>query len=174
MRLLKVISGGQRGVDVAALRAAKRVGIATGGWMPFGFKTQGGPRPEYAELFGMRETATADYPRRTRLNVHESHLTLRVANDFDSPGERCTISAVRKLGRPCIDVYCDVRQGTFWTSNGQQPLSPLDVAQLVLGVRTAELFPVLNVAGNSERTAPGIEELAEGFLYEVFQRCLAG
>jgi len=39
MTLLWVISGGQCGVDVAALRAAKSCGLRTGGMMPRGFRT---------------------------------------------------------------------------------------------------------------------------------------
>lgn len=33
--MLKVISGGQTGVDQAALSAAKEAGLLTGGWMPY-------------------------------------------------------------------------------------------------------------------------------------------
>jgi hypothetical protein len=48
----KTISGGQTGADQAAWRAAKAHAIATGGWMPKGFLTEDGPRPEFAELYG--------------------------------------------------------------------------------------------------------------------------
>jgi hypothetical protein len=36
-----VISGGQTGADQAALRAARACGIATGGWAPKGWLTEG-------------------------------------------------------------------------------------------------------------------------------------
>ena len=39
MRLAQVISGGQDGVDVAALRAARVSGLRTGGMMPRDFMT---------------------------------------------------------------------------------------------------------------------------------------
>lgn len=52
MTLRRVISGGQCGVDVAALRAAKRAGLQTGGTMPRGWRTLDGPRPEYAAEYG--------------------------------------------------------------------------------------------------------------------------
>ena len=48
----KVISGGQTGADQAGWRAARAVGIPTGGWMPLGFLTEDSPRPEFADLYG--------------------------------------------------------------------------------------------------------------------------
>lgn len=51
----RVISGGQSGVDQAALRAARAAGIPTGGSMPRGFLTEDGPRPDFAELYGLVE-----------------------------------------------------------------------------------------------------------------------
>ena len=75
---MKIISGGQIGADIAALRAAKRLGLETGGWMPKGFRTKDGDHPEYAQEYGMMETQTYDYPRRTKLNVIEADCTLRL------------------------------------------------------------------------------------------------
>ena len=46
----KIISGGQTGVDQAALRAAKACGIPTGGWAPKGWRTEDGPAPWLADL----------------------------------------------------------------------------------------------------------------------------
>lgn len=71
----KIISGGQTGVDQAALRAAKACGIPTGGWAPKGFRTEAGPAPWLAD-FGLREHASADYPVRTRANCRDAGLTL--------------------------------------------------------------------------------------------------
>ena len=74
--MLRIISGGQTGVDIAALRAAKAAGLPTGGWMPKGFPTAAGPRPDYAALYGMQETASDKYPERTRKNVEASDVTV--------------------------------------------------------------------------------------------------
>jgi hypothetical protein len=46
--LEKVISGAQVGSDISGLRAAKTLGIPTGGTMPYGYRTKAGNRPEYA------------------------------------------------------------------------------------------------------------------------------
>jgi Circularly permutated YpsA SLOG family len=74
--LTKVISGGQTGADQAGWRAAKAAGLETGGWMPLGFLTEEGPRPEFAELYGARETRTDHYPVRTEANAMESDRRL--------------------------------------------------------------------------------------------------
>jgi hypothetical protein len=61
----KVITGGQTGADQAAWRVARAFGIPTGGWMPLGFLTETAdgkgaePHPEFADLYGARETPTA-------------------------------------------------------------------------------------------------------------------
>ncbi len=41
----RIISGGQNGVDQAGLRAARAVGIATGGWALHGWTTIDAPAP---------------------------------------------------------------------------------------------------------------------------------
>ena len=152
MVLERVISGGQTGADRAALSAAKAAGIATGGWMPKGFRAHDGPRPEFAELYGVHEHASTRYPPRTALNVKESDATLRFATDWDSPGEVLTQRMCDRYHKPHLDVSPG---GT---------LTPADVANWIVqtGVR------VLNVAGNAERTSPGIETFVTAFLSEVF------
>ena len=72
MALWKIISGGQDGADIAGLRAAKSVGLKTGGFIPKGFKTKSGPKPEYSEQYGINQTSTEDYAFRTALNVEHS------------------------------------------------------------------------------------------------------
>jgi hypothetical protein len=153
MGLERVISGGQTGADRAALAAAKAAGIPTGGWMPRGFRALDGPRPEFAELYGLREHASDLYPPRTALNVKESDATLRFATDWDSSGELLTLAMCQRYLRPHLDV----------TPGG--PVTPAGVAAWLASNRVR----VLNVAGNAERTSPGIEEFVATFLAEVFR-----
>jgi predicted Rossmann-fold nucleotide-binding protein len=68
--LRKVISGGQTGVDQAGLRAARAVGLATGGSAPRGWETEDGPAPWLAEC--ERE----GYLARTEANVRASDGTM--------------------------------------------------------------------------------------------------
>ena len=62
--LEKIVTGGQTGADQAGWRAAGACGIPTGGWMPKGFLTEDGPRPEFATLYDAREIPTTAYPPR--------------------------------------------------------------------------------------------------------------
>ena len=157
MQLERVISGGQTGADRAALAAAKAAGVATGGWMPKGFRAQDGPRPEFADLYGVTEHASDRYRPRTALNVKESDITLRFATDWDSPGEVLTRQMCERYGRPQLEV----------TPGGA--LAPADVADWLVRNNVR----VLNVAGNTERSSPGIEAFVTAFMAEVFRRLRA-
>ena len=67
-RLVRIVSGGQTGVDRAALDAALAFGIACGGWVPRGRRAEDGRLPE---RYPMRETRSRAYAERTRLNVRD-------------------------------------------------------------------------------------------------------
>jgi len=72
---------------------------------------------------------------------------------WTSPGELCTLKAIGKYGKPWLDV------------DSRRPLAAEEVAAWILisGVRT------LNVAGNSEKTSPGIFKEAYVYLGKVFR-----
>jgi putative molybdenum carrier protein len=168
MTLRSVISGGQTGADTAALRVAKAWGFTTGGWMPRGFRRIDRSRPDYAHLFGMREHGSRDYPPRTHANVHGSDGTMRFAVDFQSAGERCTFTALQLHRRPWFDVavpQAALQEPTRWIRQVRS-FHPSDAAEWLRthGIHT------LNVAGNSERTAPGIERAVEAYLNALFVR----
>src|SRR5213080_3040594 len=57
----KIISGGQTGVDRAALDVALELGIACGGWCPKGRKAKDGP---IALRYPLQETPSDDYAQR--------------------------------------------------------------------------------------------------------------
>lgn len=151
--LTKVISGGQTGADRAGLIAAKQAGLATGGWMPKGYRAMDGSHPEFAELYGVKEDSSPQYPPRTYKNAFESDGTVRFAVNFNSAGERCTLSAVERAKKAHFDV--DVLDST----------QPSDLAEWI----TENNIAVLNVAGNSEKTAPGISEFVFAFLMSTFE-----
>jgi hypothetical protein len=101
--IFRVISGGQTGVDIAALRAARRAGIQTGGWCPKGWLTGRGPQPGLLKRFGLRETSAVEYAVRTRANVRDSDATLIIADRPDA-GTKLTASICRGLNRPMFFV----------------------------------------------------------------------
>lgn len=158
--LIKVISGGQTGADQAGVEAAKRAGLDYGGTMPRGFLTLDGLRPDFATLYKMQEHSSDKYPPRTTQNVRESDGTVRFAVDWNSYGERRTLAEIRKKHKRSglsEQHYIDV-----------DVLDPIEPAEVASWVREHNIR-VLNVAGNSERSAPGIFEAVVEYLLEVFR-----
>ena len=154
----KIISGGQIGADIAGLRAAKYLGLQTGGWLPHGWKTAHGARPEYAKEYGCIEHASESYAARTFTNVREADATIRLAFNFNSPGEKCTLRAIREYGKPYFDVQFEVHAGLpsqiiTYSSHGE-------VAQWLL----ENEIKILNVAGNAKVE---LEPIVEKFLIRV-------
>jgi hypothetical protein len=152
--LSKVISGGQTGADIGGVRAAHCRGVETGGNMTKGWKTLDGPRPEYGVEYGMVEMDTADYPTRTRANVKEACGTIRFATDFFSPGEICTKKAIDYYHRPYFDVLADENA---W-----------DLLPEAVGWIKRNKIEILNVAGNTEQSAPGMERFVFHFMLAIF------
>lgn len=152
---MKIISGGQTGVDQAALQAAKEAGLPTGGYMPTGWLTLEGIRADFAELYGMEAMASGGYRERTHLNVKTADATIRFAKTFGSPGERCTMIAIRQNNKPHLDIN--------WHKK-----DPLPSPSLITEWLQHHNINILNVAGNSEQTAPGINRVAYQFFLSVF------
>lgn len=142
--LKKVISGGQTGADVAGLDAAKRHGFETGGLMPFGYLTLDGCKPEYKELYGVKAHSSSSYVPRTRANVKNSDGTIRLAYNFESAGEKCTLKAIEDYKKPHIDVDL---------------ANPRALSDVVSWLKENNI-ETLNVAGNAEQTASGTYEMA--------------
>jgi len=154
--LIQVISGGQTGADQGALIAARACGLRTGGWMPRGFRTVDGPRPDLAADFGLQEHSSPNYAPRTRRNVQDADATVRLAREWNTSGERATLRFLRHYSKPFLNVSID------------SPLLPGEVAQWLLDNRVR----VLNVAGNREQNAPGIESFVAAYLRDVFRLVL--
>ena len=85
--LEKVISGGQTGADQAALEAAEKVGLKTGGVAPQNFITSQGRQPDLGSRFGLKDTVPVNnssygliqaYITRSMLNVDHSDATIAI------------------------------------------------------------------------------------------------
>ena len=91
-----IVSGGQTGVDRAALDVAIAIGIEHGGWCPAGRLAEDGSVPSRYEL---RETDSAEYPVRTELNVIDSYQAGEVRSTKNlSGGESFLVSLSLALG----------------------------------------------------------------------------
>jgi hypothetical protein len=152
--MLKFVrSGAQSGADIAGLATAKKFGLPTGGIMPKGWITTDGPKPQYESLYGIVEHASASYVPRTYQNVKDADGTIRLAFNFQSPGEICTLKAIEQYKKPHIDVDL----------NDPRP------AQEVVDWLLENNIETLNVAGNAEKTYGGTNVATSEYLTEVFK-----
>lgn len=149
----RVISGGQTGADQAGLQAAQDAGIPTGGWIPKGFRTEVGSKPEL-KIFNLVETLSSGYLPRTYLNVQDSDGTIYFASNWTSSGTVATLQAVSKFSKPLMKVSL---------------YSPLDVGEAVAWIERNNIV-VLNVAGHRESVCPGTFDTTYNFISELIRR----
>lgn len=102
MAVQLIISGGQTGADQAGLEAAAALGIPTRGYMPNGWRTEAGPRPDLAVRYGLWEAPTDAYPERTELNVLAADATVIFGQL--SGGSQLTLDLAQRHGRPCLVI----------------------------------------------------------------------
>lgn len=101
MKLRKVISGGQTGADQTGVEAASLLGLATGGTTTRGCRTDDGPNPDWCKRYGLAESASSDYPTRTKQNVKDADITVWFGT-VTSPGYKCTKKAAEYYGKPFV------------------------------------------------------------------------
>ena len=142
---LHIVSGGQTGVDRAALDVALKLGLSCGGWCPRGRRAEDGP---IHERYPLSETESSKYDVRTRRNVRESDGTLVLTVGDPTGGTALTVAVAEREGKPLLVLDLDM-----------QPSPAIVTEWLELhGIK------LLNVAGPRESTSPGIGQLAQEFL----------
>ncbi len=148
--LSRIVSGGQTGVDRAALDAAIWLGIPHGGWCPKHRRSETGTIPAQYQL---QETAETSYPVRTERNVIESDATLILYWRQLQGGTAYTVRMAEKHQRP--HLLLDLSQ-------------PIDYAQISDWI-ACEAIETLNVAGPRESSHPGIGDHARQVLIDIFR-----
>jgi len=154
---MMILSGGQTGVDRAALDAAIEKGLAYRGWCP-----KGGWAEDLAEPPGLlaryphlRETPEADPAERSRRNVRDSDRLLVLTDSSGvtvSKGTELARDLALKLDRPCLVLDLDA-SGVV-----EQAHAFLDIGEGGMAVC---------IAGPRESEAPGIYAKARAFLLQL-------
>lgn len=145
----KIVSGGQTGVDRAALDVALAMGIDCGGWCPKGRRAEDGRIPD---RYPLSETASTAYSTRTKCNVRDSDATLILFRGQPRGGTLLTQRTAAGLGKPCLSADLD---------------APTALAEIRDWLRQHAVC-VLNVAGPRESQSPGIALSATRLLHELF------
>jgi predicted Rossmann fold nucleotide-binding protein DprA/Smf involved in DNA uptake len=151
LALTKIISGGQTGVDRAALDWAIRHGVIHGGWCPKGRRAVDGAIPQQYQL---QETESEGYRQRNRRNVEYSDGTLIINIGALDGGTMATKKFAQNLAKPCLICQLDDAGNTAMHEQVRDWL-------------ISERIKVLNVAGPREEKRPGIGALVAELLDNV-------
>lgn len=98
----RIVSGGQAGVDRAALDVARAWDLPYGGWVPAGRLAEDGVIPDHYQ--GLVETGSARAAVRTRCNVRDSDGTLLISHGPLRGGSQLAQRWAHRLGRPELHV----------------------------------------------------------------------
>jgi hypothetical protein len=151
MRLVKIISGGQTGVDRAALDVARDLDIDRGGWCPKGRLAEDGRIPEE---YPLQEIDSAEYAERTEKNVIDSDGTLILTIGVPTGGTAYTIACAQRHKKPYHVV--DLAQGT-------------DTVSVRRWIHSHPIA-TLNIAGPRLSESPQGYTLAYQFLSQLFEK----
>lgn len=141
-RLERVVSGGQTGVDRAALDVALELGIPCGGWCPKGRMAEDGT---IDAKYPLQESPTANYAERTALNVKDSDGTLILSHSVSLRG-----------GTALTKSFAERYQRPWFVLNLHQPGPISDVVAWL----SKHSIRILNVAGPRESSKPGTAQQA--------------
>lgn len=141
----RIISGGQTGVDRAALDVALELGLPCGGWCPRGRRAEDGA---IAAIYPLQETDSDEYAPRTARNVLDADATLIITRGEPTRGTALTVEIAKRAKR--LYMIVDLARG-------------MD-ASAVRSWLLREHVATLNVAGPRESTCSGIYDEARAFL----------
>ena len=147
IRNFKIVSGGQSGVDRAALDFALKNYIPCGGWCPKGRLAEDG---RIDKRYPLRETKTTDYRVRTKANVVDSDATLILYIDKLRNGTALTQQIAKRIKKPCLVIRLD-----------KEYIEKIAELHSWLASNKIE---TLNIAGPRESSNPGIYVEALRFL----------
>ena len=152
MPIHKIVSGGQTGVDRAALDWAITHGIEHGGWCPHWRRAEDGVIPD---VYSLQQTPERNYHQRTRWNVRDSDATLLITPGKElTGGSLFTRECARNLDRPCLHIY----PSSEWR----------EWIRIFLETNPVR---ILNVAGPRNSSAKNLQPFVHEVLDEALKTC---
>jgi len=148
---LKIVSGGQTGVDRAALDAAIACGFLYGGIIPKGRLSEDGKVPL---TYKLTECDHPEYPYRTEQNVIHSDATLIFTYLPMNGGTQFTYECCTKHKKP------------YLISDLKNPHIEKDILEWIQKIKPQ----VLNLAGPRESKQPGIYKTSKILLEKIFKK----
>jgi len=152
--VVKIVSGGQTGVDQGALAAALAAGAACGGWCPEGRRSEEGPIPA---MYPVAELPGTGYRARTLQNVLDSDGTAIIYHGDLEGGTRLTWVLCEQHGRPNLLIDTSA-------------LSHDRAVNALVEFVTGNSLEVLNVAGPRTSKWPGAFENAQAVVAGMLER----
>ena len=152
MSKIKIISGGQTGVDRGALDAAMASNTPCGGWCPKQRQAEDGRIPE---RYPLSEMVSSEYKQRTLRNVLGSDGTLLIYFGELEGGTKLTVFYCRQQRKPCKLINA-------------HEISTEQGADLIDNFILEEKIKVLNVAGPRASREPQ----AHDYTFQVLTRFL--
>jgi len=141
---VKIISGGQTGVDRAALDVALKHGIDCSGWCPAGRLDEFGRIPDRYPVKELEEEGS--FAERTLQNIKDSNGTIVIYFNELRGGTEYTVHCCEELQRP------------HKLTNAAN-ISPQEAAKFIADFVREHKIDILNVAG------PRQSEWPEGYEY---------
>lgn len=157
MSTLTIVSGGQTGVDRAALDAALDAGIPCGGWCPGGRMAEDGA---INARYPLTEIPGSGYIERTRANVADSDGTVILHGGALEGGTLQTRLFCSELGKHCLVI---ARENTDIAG------AAAAIAEFVAGHGIRRL----NVAGPRASKQPQIYDWAYAVIAQLLARSRA-
>jgi hypothetical protein len=158
MALIKIVSGGQTGVDRGALDAALAAEFPCGGWCPADRRAEDGLIPE---RYPLTPLAGAGYRERTRQNVIDSDGTAILFYDSLTGGTQLT------------RILCARSKKAFITLDAKQTTESAVVAAIVRFAHDNHIG-VLNVAGPRLSGWAEGQAFADRVVAELINNCRGG
>jgi predicted Rossmann-fold nucleotide-binding protein len=157
IKSLRIISGGQTGVDRAALDFALENKIDCFGWCPKGRKAEDGVIPL---SYPLKETDTTDYETRTLKNVDESEGLLVFIDGGTDKGTVLAIDHAEKQNKPIYIIHLSMNVEDQETG--------------IISLLENQKVTVVNIVGPHESSNPGIYKKTKKFLEELLLRLKGG